>query len=138
MKDSNLNKKDINFNELITKVNTLTKDIHCAGIMIYIKSISGFESSYIQINSPKKDVFFKNTYTKGVYVFPDIGSKVLSSLRLKSQKSNEKYDANGIFLAKHNKIIKDFAIIGNYNNYYCTYKFSNSVDKISVFQKSTC
>lgn len=73
-----------------------------------------------------------------MYVFPDIGSKVLSSLRLKRQKSNEKYDANGIFLAKHNKIIKDFAIIGNYNNYYCTYKFSNSVDKISVFQKSTC
>ena len=169
MKDSNLNKKDINFNELITKVNTLTKDIHCAGIMIYIKSISGVENSYIQINSPKKDIVFLNTYTKGVYVFPDIGSKVLSSLRLKSQKLNEKYDTNGIFLAerndstvhafnypdnmypyfdlnincivrlldeaKHNKVIKDFAIIGNYNNYYCTYKFSNSVDKISVFLK---
>ena len=54
MKDSNLNKKDINFNELITKVNTLTKDIHCAGIMIYIKSISGFESSYIQINRDQR------------------------------------------------------------------------------------
>lgn len=69
MKDSNLNKKDINFNELITKVNTLTKDIHCAGIMIYIKSISGFESSYIQINSPKKDVFLKILILKACTFF---------------------------------------------------------------------